>query len=81
MKIYRFHFYEGNDGSTGFGYYTSRGAAEAAARAWVKQCQQDDDRASAMMGINSEIEEIDVVLTKKGVIELLESWAAHPSNG
>ena len=61
------------DGSLGYSYYSSRRDAKQAEREFLETCADEEPRV--------EWHEIDVPLTKDGVLRALNTYGSHPDNG
>lgn len=70
MKIYRISFRLSDQEHTGFEYYASRVSAERA--------QRRNNHAS---NSRDEVEEIEFILSKRGILDLMNAYAAYPDNG
>jgi hypothetical protein len=75
FTIYKISLHDAVEGSLGFRFETSRTAAENFARTWEKDGGEFDNERS------TEIQAINVVPTKGGIVYALETNAAHPDNG
>jgi len=69
MKIYRVSYRDGYDEHIRYEYFTTKAAAEKA------------DKANKGNQTRDDIEEAEIPLTKKGVMQLLRQWASHADNG
>ena len=76
MKIYRVCYYNESDSSQGFSYHRSKADAKKALAEFKKQEDTNFD------GGRSCIDEfINVEISAKGIIYILDMCAAHPDNG
>ena len=66
MRVYQVHMVE-NDKSNGYSYFANKKEAKLARR-----------RGG---GARDEISEIDVEISKPGIIAALNTYAGHPDNG
>ncbi len=71
MKLYRVHIASRRDGSLGFSYATNKRHV-----ATIKQEDETDDG-----DVTCDVEEIEVALTKVGVLAALRRYGSHPDNG
>jgi hypothetical protein len=78
MKVYRLSKWEAADGHRGFQYFSNRRDAVRALRDWVDQ-HEGKERAEIRAG--SDIDKLDVKLTKQGIVQALNYYASHPDNG
>lgn len=74
MRFYRLHDYSPQDGSAGYEFFTSKAEAERKARELFDPERHGDKSAI-------EIEAVDVVPTKAGILAVLNAYASHPNNG
>lgn len=70
MKIYRVSKHEADGASDGFEFFTDKH------KAYVTQKQNN-----MFSGMDVEIYEFNIELTKKSVINFLNSWCIYPDNG
>lgn len=68
MKIYRVSYRDGYDEHQGYDYFTDKSDAKKA------------DNSNKANQMRDDIEEIEIPLTKSGVMQLLKQWASHPYN-
>ena len=69
MKIYRVSYRDVFDEHQGYDYFANKADAKKA------------DASNKENGMRDDIEEIEISLTKKGVLSLLKQWASHADNG
>jgi hypothetical protein len=74
MKFYRVSRFVEHGNSAGFGWHTSREKAEAECKEWREQTDDAEET-------EPEIEIVEVVPTKKGILRALRLYANHPDNG
>lgn len=70
MRLYRVHCWTGEDGHSGFKFFSNRADAEKAVREW--------DRENTAV---AELEAIEVEPTKAGILAALNTYANHADNG
>lgn len=75
MKVYRLEFFDPEDASMGFEFFTSRRAMLQQATKWQRQEVDGDEIYWSRASVH------EFRLTKKGVIALLKRVATHPDNG
>lgn len=75
MKFYRVTFYSAQDGYAGYEWSTSKRSAQRAAAKWIEAKGENDEDA------RSDIEEINIVPTRVGILEALRFHASHADNG
>ena len=73
-KYFRNHYLTETDSSLGYEWFFSRRAAEAAYDEYEKRNGLLDSRAERA-------KEIDIRLTRSGVLEVLRRYASHANNG
>lgn len=73
MKIYRVSFRRAGDEHTNYEYLTNKAQA--------KRMQNKENKERGSANVTDEVEEIEFTLSKKGIIDLLNSYASYPDNG
>jgi hypothetical protein len=71
MKIYRVHIVSLSNGSLGYRYATNK--------RHVARIKQEDETGDG--DVTCEVEEIEVTLTKDGILGALRRYGSHPDNG
>lgn len=71
MKIYRISLERSGHEHDGYRYFTSKKAAQKALK--------EENHTEYFHA--KEIDELEIVLTKKGVMAFLNAWAAYSDNG
>jgi hypothetical protein len=70
MTVYRISIRREGEEHDAYEYYSNRKLAES--------LQRKENKAS---GVDDSVEVIEFDLTKKGVLDMLNSWANYPDNG
>tara|TARA_R100001086_G_scaffold213314_1_gene129242 strand:- start:291 stop:527 length:237 start_codon:yes stop_codon:yes gene_type:complete len=78
MRIYRVA-YSIEEEDEGYEFFSSRAAAHQDVRDYLKDAVID--AGGFIWSKMADIEELDVELTEKGVLEVLNRYASHPKGG
>jgi len=78
MKVYRVA-YSIEEESEGYEFFSSWAAADADARDYLKDAVID--ASGFIWSKMADIEEFEVELTEKGILEALNRYASHPNGG
>lgn len=78
MKIYRVKKVSSLNSSEGFEYFTSKVKAEKALKNFKNQCENE---RTGFIADQSRIEIINVRITGRQIIQLLNRYGDHPDNG
>ncbi len=74
MRFYRLHWTTEGGNSGGFDYFTRKDDAEREARAFMRQHGGED-------GEEADVDAIDIVPTRDGILRALKWLASHADNG
>ena len=77
MRFYRLARVNGQDGCTGYEFFTNKRDAETAAREWM--ASREEEEYGEM--IEAKITEVKVTPTRAGILNALNSLASHADNG
>lgn len=70
MKVYKASYRLADTEHQGYQYFSNR-----------KDAEREQRKNNLESGINGQVEEVEFELTKKGIIDLLNSEASHADNG
>ena len=79
MKIYRVSHRDQWSEHSGYEYFSNKSIAESIQNKENKERGKGGKDSAAQTF--DEVEEIEFMLSKKGILDLLNQYAAHPNNG
>lgn len=87
MKIYRLSVHNGSYESTGYAYFTNKKEARKAKKEYERTWQhmdhdgREDDPDRKKYSHTEVINELNLELSKDGVLQFLNSFCSYPDNG